>query len=259
MAGIKITAKGASFVGRAVTVNLPLTDGLIGSYFGGDGALVNMVKNGASITLVGSPVSLNVFATELDKNNYVDTGILPDTVESTLFVVTKRFRGTAYSEPLGCWTNSISGGAAILGRALLLTPNGGVQAILNTYSSAANATAVASVSLAADAGIPNPSTTPDNGAWRALVQRISSTKNEVRDLTAGTHAELAYNEGHLPDTRGVESFKLGLPKTASLDGSGKSHIMMAFLFNRALTDDELGILYDYAKSYASRDWRGQVV
>ncbi|HBR1133676.1 TPA: hypothetical protein L9K84_005581, partial [Klebsiella quasipneumoniae subsp. similipneumoniae] len=111
----------------------------------------------------------------------------------------------------------------------------------------ANANAV----IAADSGIPNPSLTPSAGVWRAMVQRISTTSNKTQDLTAGTVAETTFPTGYSPDVRGVESHKIGRPKTSS-DGSGKSHVMLAFVFNRALTDSELADLYAYAQGFASR-------
>lgn len=249
MVGIKITAKGTSFIGRAIGFNSPVSDGLLGVYMGGDGELVNIADGGVASSNVGTPTKINTFSTELDLNNYIDTHITPNTAESTLFVVAKRYRGAAYSEPLGCWTNLTAGAVAILGRALILEPNGVLNGILNVWngSASANANAV----IAADSGIPNPSLTPSAGVWRAMVQRISTTSNKTQDLTAGTVAETTFPTGYSPDVRGVESHKIGRPKTSS-DGSGKSHVMLAFVFNRALTDSELADLYAYAQGFASR-------
>lgn len=249
MAGIKITAKGTSFIGRAIGFNSPVSDGLLGVYMGGDGDLTNIADGGIASSIVGAPTKLNAYATELDLNNYVDTHIVPSTVESTLFIVTKRYRGAAYAEPIGSWTNVTSGGVAILGRAILLTPNGGLSGMLNTYNGSASVNSQAEIS--ADSGVPAGSTTPGAGVWRAVVQRVSATSNKTQDLTVGTVAETTFTTGYSPDVRGVESHKIGRPKTSS-DGSGKSHVMLAFVFNRALTDLELADLYSYAQGFATR-------
>ncbi|MEX0551600.1 hypothetical protein [Raoultella terrigena] len=256
MAGLSMVAKGVSFMGAGRGINFPVTDGLLGVYMGGAGFLRNVVYQGVNSEAIGSPTVINNFTTRLDKDNYIDTKILPGTVESTLFVVTRRFRGAAYSEPFGCWTNSITDGSAILGRGLLLTPNGGLQGILNTYSASANNTVNAQVGISADAAIPNPSAGPDSGVWRAVAQRVSTTMNKVQDLTAGLVATNAFTGDYKPDTRGVESYKIGRPKTSSLDGTGKSDVMLAVLFNRAITDEEMTAVYAYAQKFAAKSTRG---
>lgn len=253
MTGVKIIAKGASFITKNFAVfSSPVSAGLLGVYMGGDGALRNFAENGTIAATVGTPTRLDGRTTSVDKDNYIDTGILPDTQESTIIVVTKRFRGSAYSEPFGGWTNTTSSAAAILGRGVVLQPTGTVAGILNVYSASAGTSATATATLIVDAGIPNPSATPDLGVWRCLCQRVSSTNNHLQDLTAGTSNTFTYTGDFKPDVRGVRPFAIGKPNSASLDITGKSHIMIAFYFNRALTDDEVNKMHAYCTGFASR-------
>ena len=257
-------AKGVNAQAFSMGINLPIMNGLIGAYYGGSkGIWKNQVIGGTPITLIGSPNHVTEYSSQMDLNNYVDTNIA-ETPDMTMLVVAKIYAPTTVGVrfPLFCNFNKdiTDGGNSItaLGAGLVFESTGTQQMVGASYSGVAGASSNANVAvLAAESGLATSLAAAGNTSWRAILGKIdgagasgASGARYVKNLTKGTQASQPLAAGNVRDLRNNATLRIGTrgPSGATV---ATTEIMLALLWNRALTVSEEKDMYNYLKNYAA--------
>ncbi len=263
--GAGIIAKGVNAQAFSIGLNLPVMDGLLGCWFGGTkGMWINQVPGGTPSTLVGNPVHVTEYSSRMDINNYVDTNIR-ETANLTLLVISKIYAPTTANVRLPLFTNfnqniTDAGNSIVAqGSGLVFEPAGTQQMVGASYSGVAGSASNANVAvLPAESGLPTSLAAADDTWWRAMLGKIDGAgvsgaagNRYIKNLTKGTQASQALVSGNVRDLRNTATLRIG---TRGPSGTtvATTEIMMAMLWNRALTNAEEASMYAYIQSYAGR-------
>ncbi|MCS6696831.1 hypothetical protein M4789_10205 [Klebsiella pneumoniae subsp. pneumoniae] len=263
--GAVIIGKNVNAQSFSMGINVPVMDGLLGVWFGGSkGLWVNQVAGGAPSTLVGNPVHVTEYSSRMDINNYVDTNIR-ETANMTQLVISKIYAPTTAGVRLPLFTNFnnviTDGGVSVTaqGSGLVFEPAGTQQMVGASYSGVAGSASNANVAvLAAESGLPTSLAAADDTWWRAMLGKIDGTgvsgpagNRYVKNLTKGTQASQALVSGNVRDLRNTATQRIG---TRGPSGTtvATTEVMLAMLWDRALTNAEEASMYAYVQSYAGR-------
>lgn len=233
---------------------VPVMKGLTALHFDGKTCGLNQLINGKAFTVVGFPLSESDYAT-----NYTATALVktqsPCTTEGTFIVITRLFlnTGTINNTILGWYLNGGNRGISLLNSpGSLLTLSCTAQASDGVTKTTRNA----QLSIAAFTA----DTTPVAGKWACIVGRWYKNSNgiltlKLNNLTGNVSADGAGAAGEtlVTDTQGYP-FAIGSGyTTAGAQGSGTKALAMTALYNRALSDAEVQMMYSgYLQGYFSR-------
>lgn len=263
--GAVIVGKNVNAQAFSMGINLPVMDGLLGCWFGGSkGLWSNQVAGGTQPTIVGTPVHDTEYSSQLSLANYIDTNITAP-ANQTMMVVAKIYAPTTAAVRLPLFTNFnnviTDGGVSVTaqGSGLVFEPAGTQQMIGASYTGVAGAASNANVAvLAAESGLPTSLAAADNTWWRTILGKIdglgvagTAGNRYIKNLTKGTQASQALVSGNVRDLRNTATLRIG---TRGPSGStvATTEIMLAMLWNRALTNAEESLMYNYIQNYADR-------
>lgn len=233
---------------------VPVMSGLTALHFDGKTSGINQVFNGSSFTVVGTPTNENDYVTDYTATAYVKTQSACTTA-GTFIVVTRLFlnTGSINNTILGWYLNSGNRGISLLNSPsslLTLTCQGlATDGVTKT-------TRNAQLSIA---GFTSD-TTSSAGKWACIVGRWYTDGSgiltlKLNNLTGNTNASGvgATGETLVTDTLG-NPFAIGSGyTTAGQQGSGTKAMGMTALYNRALSDTEVQLMYTgYLQGYFAR-------
>lgn len=233
---------------------VPVMNGLTALHFDGKTSGVNQIFNGSALSVVGSPVNENDYVTDYTATAYVKTQS-PCTTEGTFVVVTRLFlnTGTNNNTILGWYLNTANRGVSLLNSpSALLTLS--CQALASDGVTKTTRNAQLSI-----AGFTSD-TTPAAGKWACIVGRWYKDSSNIltlklNNLTGNTSASGVGVAGEtlVTDTLG-NPFAIGSGyTTAGGQGSGTKALAMTALYNRALSDAEMQLMYTgYLQGYFAR-------
>lgn len=263
--GAGIIAKGVNAQAFSIGINLPVMDGLLGCWFGGSkGLWANQLAGGTQPTIVGTPVHVSEYSSQLSLVNYIDTNIVAP-ANHTMLVVAKIYAPTTAGVRLPLFTNFnnviTDGGVSVIaqGSGLVFEPAGTQQMVGASYSGVAGSASNANVAvLAAESGLPTSLAAADNTSWRAILGKIdglgvsgTAGNRYIKNLTKGTQATQALAAGNVRDMRNTATQRIG---TRGPSGTtvATTEVMLAMLWDRALTNTEEALIYERVKNYAQR-------
>lgn len=202
--------------------------GLLGFYvFGGtlEESVINHVRGGAPLTVVGSPVIESNHARVTAGSHFFQTNF-PDPAQHTFMAVARAavtpVSGNAATEPV--WIGNFNG-AAMGQRGVSLTSRviGGQPSIVHAIA-ADNAGS----SIAVTSSVPRTVTD-----WHLAASGVDATTNRVRDLTGGGQDNDAIVGVRQSPT--ANNLRIG---SAWLTFAGAGDIGLAAIWNRWISDDE---------------------
>ncbi|MBZ7499725.1 hypothetical protein FMJ36_17160 [Klebsiella michiganensis] len=260
LAGIAKNVNAQSF---SMGVNLPVMDGILGAWFGGSkGAWVNQISGGQQPTIVGTPTHLNEYSSQFSTTAYIDTNIA-ETASMTLLIVAKIYAPTSSRmQFLGNFSNSVTDGGstvAVNGSGIVVEAAGTLEMVGASYSGVAGAASSGNAAiLAAESGLKTSLAATDNTDWRAFMGKIDTAgaagtagNRYIKNLTKGMSATQALVAGNVRDLRNTATQRIGTRGPAG-NANAATAIMMAMMWNRALTSAEETAMYSYVQSYAAR-------
>lgn len=268
--GAVIIGKNVNAQSFSMGINVPVMDGLQGVWFGGSkGLWVNQVAGGVQPTIVGTPNHVTEYSSQLSLTNYIDTNIA-EMANPTMIVVAKIYAPQTVRLPLFTNFNNViteSGNSVTAqGCGIVFEAVGTQQMVGASYTGVAGTASNAnSAVLTAESGLPTSLAAADNTWWRAILGKIDGTgvsgtagNRYVKNLTKSTQASQALVSGNVRDLRNTATLRIG---TRGPSGTtvATTEIMLAMLWNRALTNAEEASMYAYIKEYASRPGRGITV
>ncbi|MGR5949969.1 hypothetical protein ACT9TU_16735 [Raoultella planticola] len=230
--------------------SLPVMDGIKCINFAGATLVQNQLRNGDALSIFGAPVQVTDYSSRLIAQNSVLTPFL-DFEEATFIIVLRAFAsGTGSNSTLaGIYPNT---GQTARGFGIGLLSSGGVFASASAYSGAEGAaTSNILATIAAAAGIP---TTWDTGEWRCIAGKVwiedGRVMVKIMDLTKGTSAQSQSVAGLVRDMRnGSQVMSIGQGRGSGQDTVSYKEMASTFIYNRALSDSEIALNYDFLKTY----------
>lgn len=233
---------------------VPVMNGLTALHFDGKARGLNQKINGSAFTVVGSPVNENDNVTDYSETAYVKTQ-QPCTDEGTFIAVVRLFKndGAINNTILGWYANTGSRGVSLL--------------IAATSRLMLSCTVLASDGVTKNnifTSLPLSNFTSDAvytaGKWGCVAGRWYKNSSglftlKVNNLTEDTSAELTAPTGSTLVTN-----TLGNPLiigsgyvSADSQGGGTKAMGCSAIYNRALSDIELKMMYSgYLQMYFSR-------
>lgn len=233
---------------------VPVMNGLTALHFDGKTKGLNQKINGSAFTVIGSPVNENDSVTDYSETAYVKTQ-LSCTDEGTFIAVVRLFRneGNINNTILGWYANTGSRGMSLLIAATS-------RLMLTCSALASDGVTKNTIFTSLPLSQFTDGATSAVGRWACVSGRWYKNSNgqlvlKVNNLTENTRSDVTASSGStlVKDTLG-NPFLIGSGYVSS-DNQGAGTKAMGFtaLYNRALNDDELQLMYSgYLKGYFSR-------
>ena len=252
--GIAIIDKTASYdPAKCIGKIVPVMSGLKILHFGGDTVSLNQVIDGDPVTRVGSPVRVDSYSSRYSAGNYVRSVDVFNADEGT-FLLTPRLNVQASGQAalIGTWPlgrgvsviNVLAGTTAAIWLAARTTKSDNSAALLSAIMVFNSLTKVT-----------DPATAP----YAFLVGRwyrdsAGLLQLDLKDLTHSLSAVASGAAGQIVTApQSTDFIGIGASAGSSASSGGNANVQaFAAYYNRRLTDSEVGLIYEYVRSYMSR-------
>nr|WP_310616919.1 hypothetical protein [Pantoea cypripedii] len=261
--GVVLVGKNVNAQAFSMGINVPVMDGLLGVWFGGSqGGWYNQISGGVQPSIVGTPTSTTEYSSQMSTTSYVDTGIA-EQANMTMLVVGKVYAPTSSRmQFFGNYNqNTTDSGTSITanGAGIVFEAAGTQEMVGSSYTGVAGASSNPNIAiLTAESGLATSLSAAGDSSWRAMLGKIdglgaagTAGNRYIKNLTKGTSVSTALVSGNVRDLRNTATLRIGT-QGPNGNATAATEIMLAMLWNRALTNAEEAQMYAYIKSYASR-------
>lgn len=261
--GVVLVGKNVNAQAFSMGINVPVMDGLLGVWFGGSkGKWYNQILGGVQPSVIGAPANPTEYSSQFSSAAYIDTGIA-EQENMTMLIVGKTYAPTSSRmQFFGNYNqNTTDGGASITanGSGIVFEASGTQQMLSASYSGVAGATSNPNTAiLAAESGLATSLPAAGDDSWRAILGKVDGAgaagtagNRYIKNLTKGMLAAQALVSGNVRDRRNKATLRIGT-QGPNGNATAATEIMLAMLWNRALTNSEETLMYSYIQGYASR-------
>ncbi|NCJ10791.1 hypothetical protein GW643_10350 [Serratia marcescens] len=254
---------GDSIFSTGVSIDVPVSDGLVSFGLGGDMLGINLVEGGVQPTIVGNPIRIDAKSSKLGNFGYLDLNI-HETENFTYISVNKIWTPTGLSacNLIGTFQTTSDTGVTVAGSGLIMEANGYRTSVASVYDGTPSGATVISDNISVTNGTSPPPATEDTATWRFLAAiydgngdfgsgETANKRRYIIDKTVG--ATLNRRNADLTmvrDLRGKDTIRVGNMGSRLIQNS--TTIMGAYaVYNRALPAAEFDLMYKRMQEIAA--------